>query len=62
MTSIAVRDPGWCPDCGATLITVTVAQPALVLHGGYGGTLTTTTRHCPACSYSVHQETTEARP
>lgn len=52
-----------CPECGLPhLATVTTQQPALLRHGGYGATQTTTRQWCPPCGWSGPTETTETRP
>lgn len=62
--NVAVVDPDRCPDCGGTLESVTVDQPAIVRHGGYGATRRLTVRYCPDifCGYHRHHETSEIRP
>lgn len=55
-----VRDR--CPDCGGELSTITVEQPAIVRHGGYGATRVHSIRKCVDCGWSLHEETSEVRP
>ena len=52
MTALALIPHDNCPDCGAILRTRTVAEPALLRHGGYGATRETTTRVCDVCGWS----------
>jgi hypothetical protein len=42
-----------CPPCGAPLATRRIDEPALIRHGGYGETRTTTTVWCDACGWSL---------
>jgi primosomal protein N' len=60
--TLATTDPWQCPDCDTELTLETVDQPAIVRHGGYGGTRRTLTRHCPHCGYSLNHITTELPP
>lgn len=50
-----------CPSCGSAYRAEEVAQPALVRHGGYGGTTRTTTLRCP-CGWSLVSQVHEVRP
>ena len=51
-----------CPSCGKpNLGRQRVDEPALLTHGGYGATRSTTTLGC-ACGWSLVVEVTEARP
>lgn len=51
-----------CPDCDTTLDDVTVEQPALFVHGGYGATTRTVLTRCPGCGWSLQRERSEVRP
>lgn len=51
-----------CPECGADLDHLTVEQPALIRHGGYGATAQSRLRTCPACAFVFHAEQNEVRP
>ncbi len=53
--------PGVCPDCGDELSTGSWDQPALVRHGGHGGTRRTVVRWCPNCTWTLVAEVGEAR-
>lgn len=50
--TIATLDPTICPDCGQPVRDLTWSQPALVRHGGYGATETTTRRYC-RCGWGI---------
>jgi hypothetical protein len=54
-------DPSLCPACGQTTDTLVIGEPALFLHGGYGATRTTTTRHC-RCGWTLIVDVTETNP
>jgi hypothetical protein len=51
-----------CPFCRMPLLSLTYDQPALLRHGGYGGTLRTTLRYCPACPFTRKADRMEVRP
>ena len=54
--------PGRCPDCaGSELRPVTVAEPTLFRHAGYGATRETVVEVC-RCGYRRTVRTTEVRP
>lgn len=53
---------GHCPNCGIPVDAETVDQPALFLHGGYGGTRRTVTRFCVGCGWELRTETSERSP
>jgi hypothetical protein len=59
--ALAVIPPGTCPACGQPTDTLVIGQPALFLHGGYGATRTTTTRHC-RCGWTLVTDVTETNP
>ena len=50
-----------CPSCGGTLQTMSVGQPALFRHGGYGATLASTVRWCH-CGWRLEAVRQETRP
>jgi len=50
-----------CPACGHTTDRETTHQDALLTHGGYGATRTTTWRRCP-CGWALQVDVTETRP
>lgn len=50
-----------CPDCGDTLTTQTIAEAALIRHGGYGATRSTRRLFC-LCGWALTIEVTEVRP
>lgn len=52
----------WCPDCHTPTVAVVARMDALFRHGGYGATMRTTRRYCPACSWSLVVELEEERP
>jgi hypothetical protein len=55
--------PGRCPDCaGDELRQVTVAEPTLFRHGGYGATRATTVDVCGGCGYRRTVNVTELSP
>lgn len=43
------RRAATCPDCDEPLATTVVHQDALIRHGGYGGTITTSRAACISC-------------
>ncbi len=51
-----------CPTCGGYLMQMTVGQAALFRDCGYGATLNSTTRWCPACGWQLLAEQSEGRP
>ena len=51
-----------CPECAADMHTFTVAQPALVRHGGYGATSVTKSVSCPDCGWHLTNAVSEERP
>lgn len=53
-----------CPECATPLITQTVGQAALFIHGGHGATRQTTWRVCPngKCRWSMESVVVEVRP
>jgi hypothetical protein len=59
--SLVPVTPGVCPDCGDELSTGSWDQPALVRHGGHGGTRRTVVRWCPNCTWTLVAEVGEAR-
>lgn len=44
--TLAVLDLTRCPECSGPLAQHTVAEPALLRHGGYGATRTTESLSC----------------
>lgn len=62
MDLVAV-DSSSCPQCRSTFLTVaTFSQPAMVRHGGYGATRTTTVAFCAECDWSLVRAVSETRP
>jgi hypothetical protein len=62
-------DPAACPSCAGMVTTVTVAEPPLFRHAGYGGVRETTSRVCVAslrresgCRWGMTAVVTEANP
>ena len=58
---LVVRDPAVCPDCGGGLERLTVGEPPLLRHGGYGALLRTVVRWC-RCGYRLVVDRSEVRP
>lgn len=54
-------DPARCPDCGDHLRTGSWEQPAIVRHGGYGGTTRTLVRWCGNCTWVLVAAVLEVR-
>jgi hypothetical protein len=50
-----------CPSCGGDLREETVAQPALLRHGGYGATEETTSVSCRRCGWHLTVAVCETR-
>lgn len=63
-TALVALDPTICPACGNDLSTTTLAQGALVRHGGYGATTEIVTAHCErrSCHWSMQRRSTEVSP
>lgn len=63
-TDLVALDPAVCPDCGAATVPMTVHEPALLRHGGYGATRRTITMRCVGvrCSWSMETDVTEVNP
>jgi len=55
-------DRSACPMCGGALHEVTMDQPALFRHGGYGATTETHSVFCLPCGWGLTVSTTEVRP
>jgi hypothetical protein len=55
-------DPDACPQCGSGALKWTVHQPALLRHGGYGGTRRTVEVVCGECGWSLTREVSEVAP
>jgi hypothetical protein len=62
-------DPAACPSCAGMVTTVTVAEPPLFRHAGYGGVRETTSRVCVAslrrasrCGWGVTTRVSEVNP
>jgi hypothetical protein len=57
-------DPDACPDCTGPMVPHSVAQPALLRHGGYGETRQTHVLVCadPACSRTRTVAVSSVRP
>lgn len=52
-----------CPSCGCPDLDRTqVGEMALLRHGGYGATRSTTTLSCPRCTWSLVVDVTETDP
>lgn len=51
-----------CPACKSTLEIETIAQPALLRHGGHGATLRTSTAHCHECGWALTLAVDETNP
>lgn len=51
----------FCPECGRRVTTEVTDEFALLRHGGYGATRTTSRLHCH-CGWSLLREVTETRP
>jgi hypothetical protein len=52
--SLATLPAEVCPECEAPLASETVHQLALVRHGGYGGTQSTTVDWC-SCGWTLER-------
>lgn len=61
MTIVPV-DPHSCPDCQSLLGRLVIWQRALLRHAGYGATLRSVVRRCPACGWHLEAERTEVTP
>lgn len=62
-TALVPVDTSSCPACGAAAGAVTVLEPQLVRHGGYGATRRTEVAVCSvACGWSRISNVTEVRP
>ncbi len=59
--SLVPVDLDGCPARGARLTVMTVAQPALLFHGGYGETTATRTLICP-CGWDLEHTVTSEAP
>jgi hypothetical protein len=62
MMTMVPLDVAACPDCDTPTATMTVHQPALFHHGGYGATRRTVVIYCPACWWEVITDISETRP
>ncbi len=51
----AVTSPDECHECQAALVRYEWSEDALLRHGGYGMTRTTTILGCPQCQF-VHSK------
>jgi len=51
-----------CPTCKASIEIETIAQPALLRHGGHGATLRTSTAHCHDCGWALTLAVDEVNP
>lgn len=51
-----------CPTCAGVLLVMSIAQPALFRHGGYGATQRQTERWCPTCGWHLLAEVVEVNP
>lgn len=51
-----------CAACGSPTVADLSRMDALFRHGGYGATLRTVRRFCPACGWAVVAEQSEERP
>lgn len=67
--SLVPLDPAACPSCAGLTTTVTVAEPPLFRHGGYGAVRQTTSRVCLAtvagtsrCGWRVTTDVSEVNP
>ncbi len=60
--TLVVVDPAVCPACTSPTATVTIDEPAIVRHGGYGATRTTTVAFCSDCGWSLVRNVTETNP
>lgn len=61
-TALVPWTPGKCPQCaGEGLETLTLGEPALFRHGGYGATRETVLE-LHACGYRREVRTTEVNP
>lgn len=63
-TALVALDPDVCPSCGGAVICTTLAQGALVRHGGYGATTEVVTAHCDSrrCRWSMQRRRGEVSP
>jgi hypothetical protein len=63
-TDLVPLDRERCPDCGSDLGVITLDEPALVRHGGYGATRQTITVHClnEECRWFLRRSVTETNP
>jgi len=50
-----------CPSCGSAVYTLSVSQPALFRHAGYGADLRSTIRRC-LCGWGLEAQRQEVRP
>jgi len=61
-TALVPVDRRTCPACGSPSSYITLAQPALLRHGGYGEVRITRLRHCWSCDWTLVAGVSSGRP
>lgn len=59
--ALVALDLSTCPLCGGALEAETIEIDALLRHGGYGATTSSTRLHC-SCGWTLLKEVSETRP